>query len=249
MAERLAGKRILVIGAATGIGRAVAAAAVAEGAGVVIADLARSDGTSTAADIGAGFRPVDLADEASITTMMAGAVQHLGGLDGLVNNAGLMRAGPLEAMTAADWDAMFQVNVRGLFLTTRAAVPHLRRAGAGSIVNTASLAAKRGGPGITGYAASKGAVLAFSTACALELAPAGIRVNSVCPGFVDTPFNAPAIAFMGGREAQERLVAAMVPLGRQASPAEVAPLYIYLLSDESAYVTAQACSIDGGVSN
>jgi dihydroanticapsin dehydrogenase len=141
------------------------------------------------------------------------------------------------------------VNTRGVFLATREVIPHLRAAGGGSIVNSSSLAGKRGGPGIAAYAASKGAVMAFTTAAALELARDRIRVNSVCPGFIDTPFNNPAIAFMGGREEQARIVERMVPLGRQAMPDEVAPLYVYLLSDESAYVTAQALSIDGGVYN
>ncbi len=202
MTSRLKDKRLLVVGAATGISRAVAAAA-----------------------------------------------DRLGGLDGLVNNAGLQRAGALEAITVDDWDSLMAVNTRGVFLATREAIPHLRAAGGGSIVNPSSLAGKRGGPGIAAYAASKGAVIAFSTAAALELARDPIRVNSVCPGFIDTPFNSPAIAFMGGREEQARIVERMVPLGRQAVPDEVAPLYVYLLSDESAYVTAQALLVDGGVCN
>lgn len=249
MTARLQDKRILVIGAATGIGRAVAADACAEGARVMIADLAEAEGRAAAEAIGAAFCRCDVGDEASIAALVATAAAELGGLDGLVNNAGLQKAGPLEGITATDWDALMRVNARGVFLAIREAVPHLRAAGGGSIANTASLAAKRGGPGIVGYAASKGAVMALTTACALELAPDGIRVNSVCPGFIDTPFNNPAIAFMGGREAQAALVAKMVPLGRQATPEEVAPLYTYLLSDESGYVTAQALSIDGGVYN
>ncbi|CAG1006783.1 MAG: SDR family oxidoreductase [Rhizobiaceae bacterium] len=249
MIRRLKDKRLLVVGAATGIGRAVAAAAVAEGARVVIADLAAERGATTARDIGAGFIRCDVADEASVKVTVAGAAEMLGGLDGLVNNAGLQRAGALEEIAVDDWDSLMAVNTRGVFLATREAIPHLRAAGGGSIVNTSSLAGKRGGPGIAAYAASKGAVMAFTTAAALELARDRIRVNSVCPGFIDTPFNNPAIAFMGGREEQARIVERMVPLGRQAVPEEVAPLYVYLLSDESAYVTAQALSVDGGVYN
>jgi dihydroanticapsin dehydrogenase len=249
MTSRLKDKRLLVVGAATGIGRAVAAAAVDEGARVVIADLAAGQGEATARALGAGFIRCDVSDESSVKAMVAGAVDRLGGLDGLVNNAGLQRAGALEAITVDDWDSLMAVNTRGVFLATREAIPHLRAAGGGSIVNTSSLAGKRGGPGIAAYAASKGAVMAFTTAAALELARDRIRVNSVCPGFIDTPFNNPAIAFMGGREEQARIVERMVPLGRQAVPDEVAPLYVYLLSDESAYVTAQALSIDGGVYN
>jgi NAD(P)-dependent dehydrogenase (short-subunit alcohol dehydrogenase family) len=251
MTDRLGDKRIIVIGAATGIGRAAAAAAAAEGARVVIADLAEKQGQATASEIGHGcaFIRCDVSSEESVQTLFATAADHLGGLDGLVNNAGLQKAGPMVDLSVADWDSLMAVNARGVFLATRAAVPHLKAAGGGSIVNTASLAAKRGGPGVTAYAASKGAVMAFTTACALELAADNIRVNSICPGFIDTPFNNPAIAFLGGREAQERLVKSWVPLGRQATPEEIAPLYTFLLSDESSYVTAQSYSIDGGVYN
>ena len=249
MTSRLKDKRLLVVGAATGIGRAVVAAAVAEGARAVLADLAVEQGEATARELGATFIRCDVADEASVKATVTAAVERLGGLDGLVNNAGLQRAGALETITVDDWNSLMAVNTRGVFLATREAIPHLRAAGGGSIVNTSSLAGKRGGPGIAAYAASKGAVMAFTTAAALELARDRIRVNSVCPGFIDTPFNNPAIAYMGGREEQARVVERMVPLGRQAVPAEVAPLYVYLLSDESAYVTAQALSIDGGVYN
>ena len=247
--NRLTGKRILVVGAATGIGKSVAEACIAEGAHVVIADLNTDVGQATADAIGAGFITCDVSDEVSVREMVAGAVAQMKGLDGLVNNAGLQKAGPIAETSLADWDALMGVNIRGVFLATREAIPHLKAAGGGSIVNTASLAGKRGGPGIAAYAASKGGVMAFTTATALELARDRIRANSVCPGFIDTPFNAPAIGFMGGREVQARIVEQMVPLGRQASPDEVAPMYVYLLSDESAYVTAQALSVDGGVYN
>ena len=246
---RLDGKRIIVTGAASGIGKAVAQSCVAEGARVVIADFNATLGQETAAAMGAGFVACDVSDEHSVVAMVGEAVGRMGGLDGLVNNAGLQKAGPIVETSVADWDALMGVNVRGVFLATREAIPHLKAAGGGSIVNTASLAAKRGGPGIGAYAASKGAVMAFTTATALELARDGIRANSICPGFIDTPFNNPAIGFMGGREVQAQLVRAMVPLGRQATPEEVAPMYVYLLSDESGYVTAQALSIDGGVYN
>ncbi|MFM2279717.1 MAG: hypothetical protein RLZZ444_1948 [Pseudomonadota bacterium] len=251
MAIRLKDKRIIVIGAATGIGKAVAAAAVAEGARVIIADRAEAQGRATALEIGpcCGFIACDVSDEASVSALFAQAQAELGGLDGLVNNAGLQKAGPMVSMSVSDWDSLMAVNARGVFLATRAAVPLLKAAGGGSIVNTASLAAKRGGPGVSAYAASKGAVMAFTTACALELASDNIRVNSICPGFIDTPFNNPAIEFLGGREAQAALVKAWVPLGRQATPEEIAPLYTFLLSDESSYVTAQAYSVDGGVYN
>ncbi len=251
MASRLAGKRLIVVGAASGIGLAVARALVAEGGKVVIADIAEDGGRRAAESMGehARFVRCDVSDEASVRAMIEAATEWLGGLDGLVNNAGLQRAGPIETFAATQWDALMAVNVRGVFLATKYAIPHLVASGRGSIVNTASLAGKRGGPGIAAYAASKGAVMAFTTASALELARRNVRVNSVCPGFVDTPFNQPAIDFMGGRKAQKDLVKIMVPLGRQSTPEEIAPLYVFLMSDESSYVTAQALSIDGGVSN
>lgn len=251
MANRLKNKRIIVIGAATGIGRAAAAHAIAEGARVVIGDFAAEAGAAAAQELGPNchFVRCDISDEASVKALFADAIAFLGGLDGLVNNAGLQKAGPVETFSVTDWDSLMGVNARGVFLTTREAIPHLKAAGGGSIVNTASLAAKRGGPGVGAYAASKGAVMAFTTACALELAGDNIRANSICPGFIDTPFNNPAIAFLGGREAQEKLVKTWVPLGRQATPEEIAPLYTFLLSDESSYVTAQAYSVDGGVYN
>ena len=251
MADRLKNKRIIVIGAATGIGRAAAAHAIAEGARVVIGDFAAEAGAKAAGGLGPNchFVRCDISDEASVKVLFADAIAFLGGLDGLVNNAGLQKAGPVETFSVDDWDSLMGVNARGVFLATREAIPHFKAAGGGSIVNTASLAAKRGGPGVGAYAASKGAVMAFTTACALELAGDKIRANSICPGFIDTPFNNPAIAFLGGREAQEKLIKGWVPLGRQATPEEIAPLYTFLLSDESSYVTAQAYSVDGGVYN
>jgi len=251
MVGRLTGKRLIVIGAATGIGRAVAQAFAAEGARIAIADISEAAGRRTADEIGsaADFFTCDVADEKSVRATIDAAAARLGGLDGIVNNAALQMAGEIASFETDRWDALMNVNIRGVFFGAKYTIPHLKAAGGGSIINTSSLAGKRGGPGISAYATSKGAVMAFSTAAALELAPRRIRVNSVCPGFIDTPFNQPAIDFMGGRAAQEELVKKMVPLGRQATPEEIAPLYVFLASNESSYLTAQALSVDGGVYN
>ena len=190
-----------------------------------------------------------MTDEASVRQLIESAVAWLGGLDVLCQNAGLQHSGAVTEFDAKRWDAIFAVNSRAHFFGAKHAIPHLRKSGKGSIINTASLAGKRGGPGMTAYSASKGAVIAFGTALAMELARDNIRVNTICPGWVDTPFNQPAIDFMGGRTQQEKVVKQIVPLGRQAIPSEIAPLFVYLASDESSYMTAQAITIDGGVYN
>jgi NAD(P)-dependent dehydrogenase (short-subunit alcohol dehydrogenase family) len=249
MADRLKGKRIIITGAVNNIGKEAAGLFVEEGARVCIGDIDEKAGQLTAKALGATFIKVDVTREDAVKSFIEQAVASLGGLDVLVQNAGLQRSGQVTGFQAADWDALFAVNSRAHFFGAKYAVPHIRRAGKGSIINTSSLAGQRGGPGMTAYSASKGAVIAFSTALAMELAPDNIRVNAICPGWVDTPFNQPAIDFMGGRATQEEAVRRIVPLQRQAQPGEIAPLFVYLASDESSYVTAQAITIDGGVYN
>jgi len=139
------------------------------------------------------------------------------------------------------------VNPKSCFLGAKYGVPYLRERGGGSIVNMSSIAGLKGGPGMTAYSASKGAVVAFTKALAAELAPDNIRVNCVCPGWIDTPFNQPAIEFMGGREEQEEMVQQTVPLQRQGIPEEIAPGILYLASDASSYMTGKELVIDGGL--
>jgi dihydroanticapsin dehydrogenase len=251
MNGRLAGKRVILTGGVANIGREVVRAFVAEGARVTVGDLNAEAGKALVVELGAAvaFRTVDVTREDSVRDFIASGVEWLGGLDVLVQNAGLQHSGAVTGFDAARWDALFAVNSRAHFFGAKYAVPHLRAAGKGSIVNTSSLAGKRGGPGMTAYSASKGAVIAFGTALAMELAGDNIRVNTICPGWVDTPFNQPAIDFMGGTGAQAQAVRQVVPLGRQAVPREIAPLYVYLASDEASYMTAQAIAIDGGVHN
>ena len=249
MGNRLQGKRIIITGAANNIGKEAARGFVSEGAHVVIGDIDDKVGMATASELGAEFVKVDVSKEDSVKAFIEQSVQKLGGLDVLVQNAGLQRSGKATEFSASDWDALFAVNTRAHFFGVKYAIPHLRKSGKGSIINTSSLAGKRGGPGLTAYSASKGAVIAFGTALAVELAPDNIRVNTICPGWVDTAFNQPAIDFMGGRNSQEDVVKRIVPLGRQGQSAEIAPLFVYLASDESSYMTAQAITIDGGVYN
>ncbi|CAN5423892.1 SDR family NAD(P)-dependent oxidoreductase [soil metagenome] len=250
MAGRLAGKRIIITGAASNIGKEAVRSFIAEGARVVIGD--RDDaGAATAREFGAAvhFIKADVTSEDSVHNLIETGVAWLGGLDVLCQNAGLQHSGAVTGFDAAKWDVLFAVNARAHFFGAKHAIPHLRKSGKGAIINTSSLAGKRGGPGLVAYSASKGAVIAFTTALAMELAPDNIRVNAICPGWVDTAFNQPAINFMGGVEKQAKVVSAIVPLGRQAMSSEIAPLFVYLASDESSYMTAQSITIDGGVYN
>jgi dihydroanticapsin dehydrogenase len=246
--KRLEGKRVLFIGGVANIGAAAVKRIVAEGGRVVVADLDADTGRASVAPYGdqATFLPVDVRDEASVADLAAQAADWLGGLDGLCQNAGLLRAGPVDSFPVELWDAVYAVNVRAQFLGVKHAARHLKAAGGGSIVNMSSLAGKRGGPGRAAYSSAKAAVIGMGNSLAAELAPFKIRVNTLCPGWIDTPFNRPAIDFIGGDATVAAMVAATVPLGRQGTPDEVAPMYVYLLSDESAYVTSQALIIDGG---
>jgi dihydroanticapsin dehydrogenase len=257
---RLAGRRALLVGAATGIGRATALRLAADGADVVIADINTEAGPVTADEARqvawrpdgqpagrAWFQAVDVADEDSVRTMVGKAAELLEGLDIVVNCAGILHIGPVETFAARLWARTFEVNVMGQFLVVKHAVPHLRAGRGASIVNMASAAGIKSGPGETAYAASKGAIIAFSRTLAGELARDGIRVNAMCPGFVDTPFNDPAIEYMGGPAALTEFVRTSIPLGRQASPAEIAGVIAFLVSDDASFVTGQAVLADGGM--
>jgi NAD(P)-dependent dehydrogenase (short-subunit alcohol dehydrogenase family) len=248
---RLEGKLAVITGAATGIGRATARLFVDEGARVVIADINETDGRRTVDELGAGeaasFLRADVSRAAEMEALMNDAADAMGGIDVIVNNAGVQRSGAVTEFDESDWDALMRVNPKSCFFGAKYGVPHLRRRGGGSIVNTASIAGLKGGPGMTAYSASKGAIVAFTKALAAELATDGIRVNSVCPGWIDTPFNQPAIDFMGGREKQETLVQASVPLGVQGTPEQVASGIAFLASDSSSYITGQTLVIDGGL--
>lgn len=251
MAGRLDGKRVIFTGGVNNIGGEAVRLFIAEGASVVIADVDQAAGAAAAERHGpkALFIRTDVTDEASVRNLVEKGVAWLGGLDALCQNAGLQYAAPIETFDAERWDRLFAVNTRAMFFGVKYAIPHLKRSGKGAIVNMASLGGKRGAPGVAAYCASKGAVVAFGSALALELAGDNIRVNTICPGWIDTPFNNAAIDFMGGRDRQAMFVKQIVPLGRQGTAAEVAPLYVYLASDESSYMTGQALVVDGGVYN
>ena len=233
----------LITGGARGQGAAHAEALAAAGVRVVIADVRDEEGSGTAAALsGRGsqvrYAHLDVTDEQAWLEIVADIEAREGGLDVLVNNAGIIRVAPLREMSMADWDLIQRVNATSVVLGIRAAAPAMIRRGGGSIVNVASTAAHRGAEGYAAYAASKAAVLAVTRAAALELAPHGIRVNAISPGGVDTPMNDDEPP--GG-------TSAAAPLGRRARPDEISPLVVYLASSASSYVTGSDVLIDGGV--
>jgi dihydroanticapsin dehydrogenase len=249
---QLAGKSAVITGAATGIGRATALLFAREGAAVVVGDINEGGARLTVADIEASggkawFFPCDVTRAEDVQAFLGNAARAMGGIDIIVNNAGAQRSGRVTEFSAEDWDLLMDINPRSCFLGAKYGVPYLVERGGGVIINVASLAGLKGGPGMTAYSASKGAIIAFTKALAAELAPANIRVNAMCPGWIDTPFNQPAIDFMGGRDVQDRVVEQIVPLGRQGVPEEIATGMLFLASDASSYMTGQSLVIDGGV--
>lgn len=241
----------MITGGGSGIGRATSLLFAREGAYVVIAELDEASAEETVSSIEndggkAMFVRADVSDEEQVHTLMQTVSERVGGLDVLVNVAGTLRAGTVTDFNASEWDLLMTVNVKSCFLTAKHGVPHMRTRGGGTIVNVSSAAGIKGGAGVTGYSASKGAVIAFTRALAAELAPESIRVNCLCPGWTDTPFNNPVINYMGGAQKQDEIVKQSVMLQRQAEPEEIASSLLYLASDSSSYMTSQILTVDGG---
>jgi 3-oxoacyl-[acyl-carrier protein] reductase len=231
---RLEGRRVLITGAARGIGAAIATAFHAEGARLVLLDREEALCRATAEALGADVVAVDLADPSTTTSATKRAIDLLGGIDVLVNNAGILRMAPLLDITVEDWDLTFDVNVRAMLLTTQVAARSMIAAGHGGVVvNMASMGGKMGSPNQAHYAASKAAVISLTRVSAMELGAHGIRANCICPGYVLTEMVAKW--------------SAMSPLGRCAEPVEVADMAVFLASDESRYCTGQAMNVSGGM--
>jgi NAD(P)-dependent dehydrogenase (short-subunit alcohol dehydrogenase family) len=240
---------VLVAGGATGIGRACVRALRGDGIDVYVADI-NSDETETAAaerlpgQLASGRH--DLADADAPRQAVAAALDAFGRLDGVVVTAGLHVVAPVEEYTLDAWDRTMAINVRAPFLLIQAAARALADTG-GSVVLTGSTAASRGSRGTFAYAASKGALISLTRSLAVELAPRGIRVNCVCPGWIDTPFNEPYWSQQPDPDAALAELVARIPAGRQGRPADVASLIRYLLSSDAAYVTGQSIVVDGGL--
>jgi 3alpha(or 20beta)-hydroxysteroid dehydrogenase len=243
---RLTGKVALVTGAAGGQGAAEARLFAAEGARVVLADVIDEPGRKLAAELGsvASYEHLDVASERDWARVMAALMSAHGRLDVLVNNAGILRAAPLEHTSLDDYMAVIRVNQVGVFLGMRAAIDPMRASGGGSIINISSNAGMQGVQGVVGYVASKWAVRGMTKTAALELGRYGIRVNSVHPGAVDTPMIATPEFEAVDRDGLYR----SLPIARMARPEEIARLVLFLASDESSYSTGAEFLADGGIS-
>ena len=239
--------RVLVTGGTRGIGRAAVEAFLAGGARVAV--NGRSEGASLQAVASLGpnaiSTPGDVARAEDCRALVSRAVAELGGLDVLVNCAGIAHGGTAEDVTEEIWDATLDTNLKGTFFCTQAALPHLRAA-KGNVVNLASDAGLIGEIGLAVYCASKGGVVNLTRALALELAP-DVRVNCVCPGYVDTDMvRRDVINVSADPEATEAALAASAPLNRIATPSEIATAILYLASDAARFITGSALQIDGG---
>ena len=249
---RLEGKVALITGGAGAIGRATARRFSADGANVVVADRDERHAQEVAAAIraeggqalGVG---VDVTSDASVATMVTQAVAKFGRIDILFTCAGVLVTGSVTETSLDDWQRTLAVNLTGPFLASRHIVPVMIEHGGGSIVHMSSTAGLVGETSIAAYCASKGGVLMLARQMALDYARQGVRVNVICPGWIDTPFNDPAVEAAGGREALLPFVDQMVPIGRQGTPEEVADVVAFLASDDARLMTGSVVTVDGGL--
>ena len=249
--RRLEGKVAVITGAASGIGRATALLFAAEGARVVVADWDEANGERAVQEIRerggeATFVRADVANPEDVQRMVAVALERYGRLDILFNNAGVEgEQAPTADCSLENWDRVININLRGVFLGMKYAIPAMLANGGGVIINNASVAGLVGVQGVPAYCAAKGGVVQLTRAAALEYARQNIRVNAICPGVILTPM---VERFIAGDEERRRQFMALEPVGRFGRPEEVARLALFLASDDSSFCTGAPFIIDGGFS-
>jgi NAD(P)-dependent dehydrogenase (short-subunit alcohol dehydrogenase family) len=254
MAARFANKTAVVTGGAKGIGRACALAIAAEGGAVVIADLDDTAAQATARDaIERGGRAMavrcDVRHASDVQALFIAAADRFGGVDVLVNNAGVLRNGTVVEMSEDAWDVMFDVNIKGMFLTCKQAIPQMQRRGGGAIVNVASVSSFASTPGSVAYSASKGAVVSFTRALAVDHAAENIRCNCVAPGSIQTPMLEATASYFSPDDPARTIAdwGYSHPLRRVGAPEEAAKLILFLASDDASFCTGACYLVDGGL--
>ncbi len=243
----LSGKRILVTGGSRGIGRACCELAARAGARVAIGYRFERSAAETLVrsivDAGGEAHCVaaELADRDEAEMLVDDAVERFGGLDVLINNHGIWKGAPIDEMSDGEWNEMIGINLTGVFHVIRAAVPHFKASGGGTIVNLSSTAGQRGEAGHSHYAATKGAIISMTKSLAVELAPHGIRTNCVAPGWVDTDMSHETLV---GPRAEE--IRAAIPLGRPGTAEEIAGAVLFLASPLAAFINGEVINVNGG---
>jgi len=246
--RRFEDKRVLITGAARGIGRATAERFAAEGARLLLADRDAATLQQTAAEIRAAYGAqvltyaMDVAKKADVDGMMTCAVAHYGGIDVLINNAGVCREQPFLEITEESWDETVNINLKGHLLVAQAAAREMVKAGSGTIVNMSSTNGLVGEAGYAAYNASKGGILLLTKTMALELGPLGIRVNCVAPGYIVTPMS----TALDSANRMFTYARDKIPMARVARPEEVASVFAFLASDDASFINGEAIVVDGG---